>query len=97
MELPDEGSAQERWRFEIEREGGPAVWSATLTAAQVRRHLEASEVVTFPVPADALPPGSYWLRVRRAFPESAAALLEIPFAISSLAQRQSPAATNAPQ
>ncbi|MGH9869926.1 MAG: zf-HC2 domain-containing protein [Candidatus Polarisedimenticolia bacterium] len=64
--IPDDAPQDERFLFEIGRPGVPASWSLELSAAEIRRHLEATEVVTFLLPAGVLPPGRYEARVIRA-------------------------------
>ena len=59
------------YRYEIRRSTGESVWSADLTAAEIRRHLESTEIVTLLVPANVLAPGRYEFRLAPASrPES---------------------------
>jgi hypothetical protein len=51
------------YRFVAVRQDGAVTWSSRLTAAEMREHLDSTEVVTFVVPAAALVPGTYEFRV----------------------------------
>jgi hypothetical protein len=50
------------YRFVASRHDGAVTWSSSLTVAEMRAHLEATEVITFVVPAAALLPGAYEFR-----------------------------------
>jgi hypothetical protein len=50
------------YRFVVSRHDGTVTWSSSLTVAEMREHLEATEVITFVVPAAALLPGTYEFR-----------------------------------
>ena len=60
--LPAGVADTDRCRFVVRRHDGEMTWSFSLTAAEVRKHLESAEVVTFVVPSAALLPGTYEFR-----------------------------------
>ncbi len=81
--LPARAAGGDLYLFEVRRSGGEVVWSSELTVAQIRPHLESSEVITFPIPSGALPPGRYEMSVVSRGAPGAAPLLQIPFDILS--------------
>ena len=78
--LPEEATSEERFGFSI-LSAGDVVWSAELTAGEIRKHLDASGVVTFLVPSTDLSAGRYALEVRSLNSPDALPLLEVPFEI----------------
>jgi hypothetical protein len=61
--IAPEAPPESAFRYEIRRSTGGSVWSRELTAAEIRRHLESTEVVTLLVPGTTLPPGRYEFRL----------------------------------
>jgi len=61
--IPHDARPDERCRFDIGPPGAAASWSQELPAAEIRRHLEAAEVVTFLLPAAALSSGPHEARM----------------------------------
>lgn len=80
--LPEGAPDEAPYRFEIRTASGAIAWSAPMSAAQIRRHLDAAQVVTLAVPAEALAAGRHALRLTDAAAPEAAPLLEIAFEIS---------------
>jgi hypothetical protein len=101
LELPGDVAPAVGVRFRIFRLEGEPVWNENMPAGEVRRLLQAHEVLLLQVPSSSLPPGAYELRVALATaPQSR--LLTSRFEIRAPTtagedQRQSPSATNAPQ
>jgi hypothetical protein len=84
----------DRFRFELRGAGTERRWSQEMTAARIREHLEAAEVVNLIiVPPQALAAGDYEFRVVTAAGDAP----PIYRAHITIAYRQSPAATKAPQ
>ena len=78
--LPPDATGTAVYRFEI-RAHGQEVWHADLPASRIREQIEASEVMTFMVPATRLPPGQYDLRLLPPPAQGGRPLLDLPFAI----------------
>lgn len=79
------GGQEAAYLFEVLDAGPPAgtpVWSARMTAAEIRARLDRAGVVTFLIPADLLPPGRHQLRFRRAGAVGEADLLSAPFTVA---------------
>lgn len=79
--LPARAGADDLYRFEVVRAGGEVVWSSEQTVAQIRPHLESSEVITFAIPSEALPAGHYEMRVAARGAPGAGPIVRIPFDI----------------
>jgi len=79
--LADGAPDDATYRFEILGSGPSAIWSSDLTASEIRRHLEVSQVVTFPVPSHLLPPGRYTFQLGGREAAQAQPLLEIHFEV----------------
>jgi hypothetical protein len=96
ISLPASTPDTDRYRFELLVTGNTeTVWSQELTAARIRQHLEAAEMVNLVVaPSRLLPAGKYEFRV---VPAAATESAPIYRARIDIAYRQSPAATKAPQ
>jgi hypothetical protein len=99
--VPASATDLDRFRFELRGRGTEILWSQEMTAARIRQHLEAAEVVNLMVvPPQALTPGDYEFRVVRSAPDEstrAGGAPPIYRARITIAYRQSPAATKAPQ
>jgi len=78
--LPPGATGTAVYRFEI-RARGREVWHADLPASRIREQIEASEVVTFMVPATRLPQGQYDFRLLPPPAQGGRPLLDLPFAI----------------
>ena len=78
--LPDGSADEERFGFVILR-AGDVVWSAELTAGEIRERLGASGVVTFLVPTVELSEGRHALEIRALAAPDSLPLLEVPFEI----------------
>jgi hypothetical protein len=92
--MPVSAADMDRFRFELQGPGTEILWSQEMTAARIREHLEAAEVVNLIIaPPRALAEGDYEFRVV----PSAAGAPPIYRARVTIAYRQSPAATKAPQ
>jgi hypothetical protein len=92
--VPASAADTDRFRFELRGAGMERRWSQELTAAQIREHLEAAEVVNLIVVSpQALGEGDYEFRVVTAAGDAS----PIYRAHITIAYRQSPAATKAPQ
>ena len=68
-------------RFSIQGIDGGTTWSVDLNADSVRAHLQQSEAVTFAIPASALPPGRYEMRLITGDRPDGSPLLQRPFEI----------------
>jgi hypothetical protein len=94
--VPASAADLDRFRFELRAGGSEILWSQEMTAARIRQHLEAAEVVNLiVVPPQALAEGDYEFRVVPSTPAGDAP--PIYRARITIAYRQSPAATKAPQ
>jgi hypothetical protein len=82
VSVPDEAPGQARYRFEIGPPEGAAVWSQELTAGEIRRHVQAAELVTLLVPASALPPGTHEMRLVEAGASDAHAIYRATVKVS---------------
>lgn len=92
--VPASAADTDRFRFELRGAGTERRWSQEMTAARIREHLEAAEVVNLiVVPPQALAEGDYEFRVVTAAGDAT----PIYRAHITIAYRQSPAATKAPQ
>jgi anti-sigma factor RsiW len=78
--LPPGATGTAVYRFEI-RARGQEVWHTDLPASRIREQIEASEVVTFMVPATRLPQGQYDFRLLPPPAQGTRPLLDIPFAV----------------
>ena len=78
--LPEEATSEERFGFSILREDA-VIWSADLSAGEIREHLDTSGVVTFLVPTTELFAGRYSLEIRSWTAPDSLPLLEVPFQI----------------
>ena len=96
LTLPVKASDAERFRFEMVRAGQEeAVWSSEMTAARIREHLKASDLVSLSVILPrSLEAGSYEFRMLSSDTPDRPPLYRAGIELS---YRQSPAATNAPQ
>src|SRR5882762_3195075 len=93
--IPTQASDAERYRFELKRVDDGVVWSADLSAARIREHMESADVLHLPaIPTRIIMPGTYEFIVRPAQPADAAPLYR---AVVEISYRQSPAATKPPQ
>ncbi len=90
--LPAETKNDERFRFAIMRDEDE-LWTLGLGAEHIRAQQRATGVLTFLVPVERLAFGRLSFRALTVGPAGEEMFLEIPFEL----QRQSPAATNAPQ
>jgi hypothetical protein len=84
---------EETLRFEIAASGGETVWELERTASEVRADIASWGVVTLIVPTDRMDSGRHTLQVAKVDRPGGEPLLHVLFDF----QRQSPAATNAPQ
>jgi hypothetical protein len=95
LTLPSAADNAARFRFELLKAGKEPVWSAEMTAAQIREHLEVADLVNLAVVLPrALEAGPYEFRVVPSDSPGATPLYRTEIEV---AYRQSPAETNAPQ
>lgn len=95
---PGRRSEVERFRFTIHGPDGGVVWSSEMSDAEVGIYRGTGEAVVFAVPTSALAHGRHEARVTGLTKGgSEVLLLRVPFEVEPSPQRQSPAATNAPQ
>jgi hypothetical protein len=80
--IPSGAPEGEIYRFELVGTSGVRLWELELSAAQIRGHLEQSELVTLPVRAEALQPGRYELRFAPRDAGSGQPPLILPFEVS---------------
>jgi hypothetical protein len=93
--VPVSAADTDRFRFELQEPGAKTLWSQEMTAARILEHLEAAEVVNLiVVPPQPLVEGDYEFRVVPSAPSDAPPTYR---ASITIAYRQSPAATKAPQ
>ena len=77
-------------RFEIVRDDDRAIWSVTLTAAEVLEALESpGGVVMVWVPRASVPPGSYRFRVTLVDETQSPPLLDVPFTVKDPSSSES--------
>ena len=80
--IPVAAGPKDTVRFAIGREGEEPLWSDELTVAQLRDAVRLSGVVTFAVPADRVPPGSYRMTATPLGGRPGRAILDIPFEVA---------------
>jgi anti-sigma factor RsiW len=91
--MPRQVADEEVLRFEIVGPRGEVIWNLERSASRVRADIARWAVVTLIVPSERMNPGRHTLEVVRVDRPAEEPLLHVAFAV----QRQSPAATNAPQ
>lgn len=80
--IPAAAGPQDTFRFAIGREREEPLWSDDLTVARLRDSVRLSGVVTFAVPADRVPPGSYRLTATPLGVRPGPPVLDIPFEVA---------------
>jgi len=97
--LPRQAAGTDRYRFAITGPGTGVRWSTELSADDIRRLRGAGEVVVFAVPAAALGEGRHEIRMTGPLDGGPEPIVHMQsaFEVVRPGQRQSPAATNAPQ